>query len=111
MKNILFTLVSFLTYTSVHAQQMKAPPAPDGKEMKVMTVAEANALNGTAQPTINGIPYSEYKAQQDALKAERERQIKAAAAKPAPVQVPAEPKKEEPVNQPVQKVKDPNIFN
>ena len=38
------------------------------KAAKKMTIAEANALNGAAQPTINGKPYSQYKAEQDALK-------------------------------------------
>jgi hypothetical protein len=31
-------------------------------------VEEANRLNGTVEPTINGKPYSQYKAEQDALK-------------------------------------------
>ena len=35
---------------------------------KVYTFEEANRLNGTAQPTINGKPYSQYKAEQEALK-------------------------------------------
>lgn len=34
---------------------------------KTMSVEDANRLNGVAQPTINGIPYSQYKAQQLAL--------------------------------------------
>lgn len=39
-----------------------------GTSGKTMTVEEANKLNGVAQPTINGKPYSQYKAEQDALK-------------------------------------------
>lgn len=35
---------------------------------RALSVEEANKLNGVAQPTINGIPYSQYKAQQEALK-------------------------------------------
>ena len=35
---------------------------------KTLSIEEANKLNGVANPTINGIPYSQYKAQQEALK-------------------------------------------
>jgi hypothetical protein len=35
---------------------------------KVLSVEEANKLNGVAQPTINGKPYSQYKAEQEQLK-------------------------------------------
>lgn len=38
---------------------------------KKLTVAEANALNGVAQPTINGKPYSQHKAEQEALKKQK----------------------------------------
>ena len=31
-----------------------------------MTIAEANKLNGNAEPTFNGIPYSQYKADMEA---------------------------------------------
>ena len=48
-------------------QQLAAQNAP-GAPTKSMTVAEARQLNGVAEPTINGKPYSQYKAEQDALK-------------------------------------------
>ena len=35
---------------------------------KTLSIEEANKLNGIANPTINVIPYSQYKAQQEALK-------------------------------------------
>jgi hypothetical protein len=38
------------------------------KATKILTVQEANQLNGIAQPTIKGIPYSQYKAQMLAAK-------------------------------------------
>lgn len=38
---------------------------------KVMSIEEAKKLNGWSEPTINGKPYSQYKAEQDALKKKR----------------------------------------
>lgn len=35
---------------------------------RVMSPQEANALNGTPHPTINGIPYEQYKAEQQNIK-------------------------------------------
>ncbi|MBK7556949.1 MAG: hypothetical protein IPI54_00895 [Chitinophagaceae bacterium] len=59
-------LISCLTLT---AQQSFTPiPLTGGEKVKVMSTQEANALNGKAEPTINGMPYSQYKAQQEALK-------------------------------------------
>jgi len=63
MKKIIFIIsvvfVTFVGYSQGNATNASA---------KRLTVEEANRLNGVAQPTINGIPYSQYKAQQDALK-------------------------------------------
>lgn len=64
MKKILFLIVIITTGFSVKAQLN--PTTVPG--MKIMTIEESNRLSGTAQPTINGMPYSQYKAQQDALK-------------------------------------------
>ena len=41
---------------------------PSDSNSKVMTIEEAKKLNGWSEPTINGIPYSQYKAEQEALK-------------------------------------------
>ncbi|MBK8494606.1 MAG: hypothetical protein IPL50_05925 [Chitinophagaceae bacterium] len=59
-------LISCLTLTA--QQSFTSIPLTGGEKVKVMSTQEANTLNGVAQPTINGIPYSQYKAQQDALK-------------------------------------------
>lgn len=47
-------------------------PEEGNQSIKQMTFEEANELNGTASPTINGRPYSEFKAEQEALKRERQ---------------------------------------
>lgn len=62
MKKIILTgiLVAALGYAQ--AQQGYVGSA------KTMTVEEANKLNPSPQTTINGKPYSQYKAEQDALK-------------------------------------------
>jgi pyruvate dehydrogenase complex dehydrogenase (E1) component len=60
MRKILIIACIF-SVTNSYAQSPGAPA-------KSLTVQEANKLNGTASPTINGIPYSQYKAQQEALK-------------------------------------------
>ena len=57
----IFIIACILSVTNSYAQSPGAPA-------KSLTVQEANKLNGTASPTINGIPYSQYKAQQEALK-------------------------------------------
>jgi hypothetical protein len=64
-KIILIALGCFILY-SVEAQN-----ASQTTESKAMSVSEANRLNGTAEPTINGKPYSVYKAEQNALKAQQ----------------------------------------
>lgn len=71
MKKIILTgIITFCILTTAFSQNATGAPAG----AKVMTVAEANSLNGVAQPTINGIPYSQYKAQQDALKNQQAKQ-------------------------------------
>ena len=65
MKKILILITILSGGLCAGAQQLSST---NKASMKVMTVEEANRLNGTAQPTINGIPYSQYKAQQQALK-------------------------------------------
>jgi hypothetical protein len=64
MKKILFFITMISAGLTVSAQLTSSAAA----NMKTMTIEEANRLNGTAQPTINGKPYSQYKAEQDALK-------------------------------------------
>lgn len=60
MRKILI-IVGIIFVTNSYGQ---APGAPTKK----LTVEEANKLNGVASPTINGKPYSQYKAEQDAIK-------------------------------------------
>ncbi len=61
MKKIfLIVLVVFITTASFAQTENKA--------VRSMTTAEANRLNGTVEPTINGKPYSQYAAEQRALK-------------------------------------------
>jgi len=63
MKKIILIIVGILPVVIGYSQSNTTNSAA-----KKMTVEESNRLNGMAQPTINGIPYSQYKAQQDALK-------------------------------------------
>jgi hypothetical protein len=66
-------------FVGVLTLQVNSQNSPDALVgTKQMNVAEANKLNGIAQPTINGKPYSQYKAEQDALKKEREAKLIAA---------------------------------
>lgn len=65
MKKIFFCSIILLLAYSSNAQNATSI---GGNNIKKVSVADANALNGVAQPTINGMPYSQYKAQQDALK-------------------------------------------
>lgn len=100
MKNYFLTIAAlFVSFLSVTAQNSASDV------VNKMSIADANALNGVAKPTINGIPYSQYKIQQDALKRQREAQAtaqnqdivtaNAADAKPAPAKAqPAETKSE-----------------
>jgi len=62
MKKIILIALFGLVLFQAKAQN------PTNPVTKAMTVEEANKLNGVAQPTINGKPYSQYKAEQDALK-------------------------------------------
>ena len=119
MKRILFGSVFMLCVICGFGQN--SPGAPS----KSLTVEEANRLNGVAQPTINGKPYSQYKAEQDALKKQMEANKIAAAqnrnldvvtvnpsdARPAPAKVePAEKKSENDNNiKPVQGKADASI--
>jgi len=64
MKKIIITSIAVL----VSAMIVQAQTSPGTPAMRTMTAEEANRANGTAQPTINGKPYSQYKAEQDALK-------------------------------------------
>jgi hypothetical protein len=102
MKKIILLIgVVMVSTTMVQAQQGQS----FGGNAKVLTVEEANKLNGTSQTTINGMPYSQYKAQQDALKQQEEakrqaviknqpveKTITAADVKAAPVRVEPQPK-------------------
>ena len=54
-------VICFFGITNAYCQSF-------GEPTKQLSVQEANKMNGTASPTINGIPYSQYKAQQGALK-------------------------------------------
>lgn len=119
MKRILFGSGFMLCVICGFGQN--SPGAPS----KSLTVEEANRLNGVAQPTINGKPYSQYKAEQDALKKQMEANKIAAAqnrnldvvtvnpsdARPAPAKVePAEKKSENDNNiKPVQGKADASI--
>ncbi|MGQ0738839.1 MAG: hypothetical protein ACT4OJ_07240 [Bacteroidota bacterium] len=79
-KNIILIAFSMSLALMSNAQSSNMPTAIGGD--KVMTAEEANRLNGVAQPTINGKPYSQYKAEQEALKKQRLQQQKQAAAAP-----------------------------
>lgn len=70
MKRIFGIVLVWAFSSQINAQ---TSPDPAGSS-KVLTVAEANALNGTAMPTINGKPYSQYKAEQEALKRQKQAQ-------------------------------------
>jgi len=69
-----FLLLFFICSLSASAgfAQLKPAPLPafhsTGQPVRIMSPEEANQLNGTANPTINGIPYSQYKAEQELLK-------------------------------------------
>lgn len=82
MKKIILTgIISFCIMNTAFSQNASGAPAGT----KIMTVAEANGLNGVVQPTINGIPYSQYKAQQNALKNQQAPQAAAPTLKVVPV--------------------------
>jgi hypothetical protein len=66
MKKITLVLGCLLSISLSYAQQQTT--SAYGAGGKVMTAEEANKLNGTPQTTINGKPYSQYKAEQEALK-------------------------------------------
>ncbi|MEO7923946.1 MAG: hypothetical protein ABIR30_09720 [Chitinophagaceae bacterium] len=64
MKKILLMILSVYLAFQVSGQGSNG----SASSVKQMSVEEANKLNGTVMPTINGKPYSQYKAEQDALK-------------------------------------------
>lgn len=72
MNKIIALIVLSLVTANLQAQQLKSQVPANAK---VMTAQEANALNGKAEPTINGIPYSQYKAQQEALKTQQSKPV------------------------------------
>jgi len=69
-KYIFLLLLSGVMALSIHAQDATGAPAG----YKVMTTAEANHLNGTVEPMINGKPYSQFKAEQAAKKSADQKQ-------------------------------------
>jgi hypothetical protein len=73
MKKISLLILSITVGLFASAQFAQTPSA----SAKKMTAEEANKLNGVAQPTINGKPYSQYKAEQEALKAKQQPQTNA----------------------------------
>jgi hypothetical protein len=66
----------FVGILSLQVYSQNSPDALVGT--KQMSVADANKLNGIAQPAINGKPYSQFKAEQEALKKQREAKLIAA---------------------------------
>src|SRR5689334_10154383 len=74
MKKKLLICAAFVV-VCMSAQSQNALKAGSANQPKRLTTAEANALNGTPQPTIDGKPYSQYKAEQDALKNQQNRQV------------------------------------
>ena len=68
MKKIIIAVLVIFIAQNITAQS--TAPA----DAKQMTIAEAKSLQGNVEPTINGIPYSQYKAQQDALKQQNTKQ-------------------------------------
>ncbi|MBS1759733.1 MAG: hypothetical protein JST23_06355 [Bacteroidetes bacterium] len=62
MKKLIIVSIAAFVSSSLFSQSAVPTNA------KTMSIAEAKALQGNAEPTINGMPYSQYKAQQDALK-------------------------------------------
>ncbi len=81
-KIILISFIVLISCFTVTAQQSFTPiPLTSGEKLKVLTTEEANRLNGTARPTINGIPYSQYKTQQEALKQKQASENKPVASK------------------------------
>lgn len=58
-------MLTILAFLNIYSQ------TPLDSNTRVMSIEEAKKLNGWAEPTINGKPYSQYKAEQDALKKKR----------------------------------------
>lgn len=70
---ILPLLLGSLMYTAAQDNQSK-----DGVKSRTMSFSEANRLNGSIEPTVNGKPYSQHKAEQEALKQQKQKQQAAA---------------------------------
>jgi hypothetical protein len=68
---MLFSVITFISNAQSSSQKQIEPT-------KSLTVEEVNRTSGIPNPTINGKPYSQYKAEQDALKKEREAKLIAA---------------------------------
>lgn len=71
-KIILLILIVTVNVCMVQGQQSQG----FGANGKILSVDEVNRLNGTPQTTINGKPYSQYKAEQDALKQQAPQQLR-----------------------------------
>jgi hypothetical protein len=71
MKKILFIALFGLAIS-----QAKAQTSPGAAGLKTMSIEEAIKLNGPANPTFNGKPYSQYKAEQEALNQRQNTQTK-----------------------------------
>ena len=69
MKKIIGILV-----VSLVTNQLIAQTAGPSAGAKVLSIAESKKVNGNAETTINGMPYSQYKAQQDALKLKQQQE-------------------------------------
>lgn len=97
-KFFLSLIIGLLVNATLYSQTASPEPAAN-----VMSIEQAKALSGHKEPMINGKPYSQYKAEQEALKQQRERQqqsaseasavaLKPGQAKPAAVQQTSVPK-------------------
>ncbi len=82
MKILLTVFIFSISATAFAQTQKNQLPYPNGVSVRVMSVEEANQLNGVAHPTIDGIPYEQYKAQQESLKAQAAAKQAAAANNP-----------------------------
>lgn len=69
MKKILITIVAVLSCNLLFAQQSKAKSL---EPEKTMSASETNQLNGKAEPTINGKPYSQWVIEQKVILKQKE---------------------------------------
>jgi hypothetical protein len=63
------------------SNQLTAQTSAPTSGAKMLSTAESKKQNANTETTINGIPYSQYKAQQDALKIKQEQAVPAPAPK------------------------------